>query len=189
MSAVISLQLAQKLWSQDADRSRGRVDDALEHAQAAMRNLRDLAAGIHPSVLTDRGLVAAVESLASRSLVPVELDAELEERLPMPVETTAYFVVAEALTNVVKYSGATHASVAVHLDGHALEVEVRDDGAGGADPSAGSGLRGLADRVNALHGSCASTARPGRGTRVNARISLDRHLEIPPYSEAPHADR
>jgi signal transduction histidine kinase len=123
-------------------------------------------------VLTDRGLVAALETLASRSPVPVQLDAELDDRLPMPVETIAYFVVAEALTNVGKYSRATHAEVAVRLDGDKLEVEVRDDGIGGADPSLGSGLRGLADRVSAMHGRLQVCSPPGRGTRVHASIGL-----------------
>jgi signal transduction histidine kinase len=173
VNVVIDLQLAQKRWHKQPDRARGLVDDALEHAQAAIENLRDLAAGIHPAVLTDRGLVAALETLASRSPVPVELDAELEERLPMPVETTAYFVVAEALTNVGKYAEASHAAVAVRLDGERLEVEVRDDGVGGADASAGSGLRGLADRVSAMDGSLHVSSPPGCGTRVHAHISLN----------------
>ena len=172
VNVVIDLQLAKKRWEEHPERARGLVDDALEHAQAAIDDLRDLAAGIHPAVLTDRGLVAALETLASRSPVPVELDAELDERLPMPVETTAYFVVAEALTNVGKYSLASVADVAVRLDGDWLEVEVRDDGIGGANPAAGSGLRGLADRVNAMHGRFQVCSPPGRGTRVHARIKL-----------------
>jgi signal transduction histidine kinase len=172
VNIVIDLQLAQKRWHEHPERARGLVDDALEHAQAAIDNLRDLATGIHPAVLTDRGLTAALETLASRSPVPVELDAELEERLPMPVETTAYFVVAEALTNVGKYARASHAVVAVRLDGDRLEVEVRDDGVGGADASAGSGLRGLADRVNAMKGTLEVCSPPGRGTRVYAKIAV-----------------
>ncbi len=172
VNVVIDLQLAKKRWEEQPERARGLVDDALEHAQAAIDDLRDLAAGIHPAVLTDRGLVAALETLASRSPVPVELDAQLDERLPMPVETTAYFVVAEALTNVGKYSLASLAVVAVRRDGDWLEVEVRDDGIGGANPSAGSGLRGLADRVSAMQGRFQVCSPPGRGTRVHARISL-----------------
>jgi signal transduction histidine kinase len=172
VNVVIDLQLAQKRWNEHPERARGLVDDALEHAQAAIDDLRDLAAGIHPAVLTDRGLVAALETLANRSPVPVQLDAQLDERLPMPVETTAYFVVAEALTNVGKYSGATHAVVAVRRDDDKLEVEVRDDGIGGADASAGSGLRGLADRVSAMQGRFQVCSPPGRGTRVHARIAL-----------------
>jgi signal transduction histidine kinase len=124
-------------------------------------------------VLTDRGLVAALETLATHSPVPVELDAVLDERLPMPVETTAYFVVAEALTNVGKYAGATHAEVVVRRAGRRLEVEVRDDGVGGADASAGSGLRGLADRVSAMNGALRVSSPPGLGTRVYAEIALN----------------
>ena len=167
-----STSSSQKRWREQPERARRLVDDALEHAQAAIDDLRDLAAGIHPAVLTDRGLVAALETLASRSPVPVDLDADLDERLPMPVETTAYFVVAEALTNVGKYSGASHAQVAVRLEGEQLAVEVRDDGIGGADASDGSGLRGLADRVSAMHGSLHVCSPPGRGTRVRAQIAL-----------------
>ena len=173
VSAIISLQLAQKRWSRDPDRARGHVDDALGDAQAAIGELRELAAGIHPSVLTDRGLPAALETLASRSPVPVELDAELDGRLPMSVETTAYFVVAEALTNVGKHARASRVSVGVRVVGEQLEIEVLDDGVGGADASAGTGLSGLADRVSALRGALDVSSPPGRGTRIHARISLN----------------
>jgi signal transduction histidine kinase len=173
VSVVISLQLAQKRWERDPARARDLLDDALEHAQAAISDLRELAAGIHPSVLTDRGLPAALEGLAGRAPVPVELDAELDERLPKSVETTAYFVVAEALTNVGKYARASRASVGVRVVGDALEIEVLDDGVGGADARAGSGLRGLADRVSAMRGELRVTSPPGRGTRIHARISLN----------------
>ena len=173
VSVVISLQLAQKRWEREPGRARALVDDALDHAQTAVHELRNLAAGIHPSVLSDRGLVAALETLAVRSPVPVELDTDLDARLPMPVETTAYFVVAEALTNVAKYARATYAEVGVHLeDGH-LSLDVRDDGVGGADAAAGSGLRGLADRVSALHGTLAVCSPPGRGTHLHAEIALN----------------
>ena len=171
VSAVISLQLAQKRWN-DRGRARQLVDDALEHAQAAIGDLRELAAGIHPSVLTDRGLHAALETLGSRAPVPVELVTQLPERLPMSVETTAYFLVAEALTNVGKYARASRASVTVRVAGDELEIEVLDDGVGGANPAAGSGLRGLADRVAALQGALDVTSPPGRGTRIHARIAL-----------------
>jgi signal transduction histidine kinase len=172
VSVVIDLQLAQKRWEQDPERARSLVDDALDHAKAAIGDLRELAAGIHPSVLTDRGLPAAIETLAARTPVPVEIDAALEERLPSSIETTAYFVVAEALTNVGKYARASRASVGVRVVGDELEIEVLDDGVGGADPAAGSGLRGLADRVSALQGALQVASPPGRGTRVHARIAL-----------------
>jgi signal transduction histidine kinase len=172
VSAVISLQLAQKRWS-DRGRARQLVDDALEHAQAAIGDLRELAAGIHPSVLTDRGLHAALETLGSRAPVPVELMTQLPDRLPMSVETTAYFLVAEALTNVGKYARASRASVTVRVAGDELDIEVLDDGVGGANPAAGSGLRGLADRVAALQGALDVVSPPGRGTRIHARIALN----------------
>ena len=172
VSAVISLQLAQKRWS-DRGRARQLVDDALEHAQAAIGDLRELAAGIHPSVLTDRGLHAALETLGSRAPVPVELVTQLPDRLPMSVETTAYFLVAEALTNVGKYARASRASVTVRVAGDELDIEVLDDGVGGANPAAGSGLRGLADRVAALQGTLDVASPPGRGTRIHARIALN----------------
>ena len=172
VSAVISLQLAQKRWP-DRGRARQLVDDALEHAQAAIGDLRELAAGIHPSVLTDRGLHAALETLGSRAPVPVELVTQLPDRLPMSVETTAYFLVAEALTNVGKYARASRASVTVRVAGEELDIEVLDDGVGGANPAAGSGLRGLADRVAALQGTLDVTSPPGRGTRIHARIALN----------------
>jgi signal transduction histidine kinase len=172
VSAVISLQLAQKRWG-DRGRARQLVDDALEHAQAAIGDLRELAAGIHPSVLTDRGLHAALETLGSRAPVPVALITQLPDRLPMSVETTAYFLVAEALTNVGKYARASRASVTVRVAGDELDIEVLDDGVGGANPAAGSGLRGLADRVAALRGTLDVTSPPGRGTRIHARIALN----------------
>ena len=116
------------------------------------------------------GLDAALESLASRSTVPVELDSALDERLPSPVETAAYFVVAEALTNVAKYAQATHAHVEVRREnGHAV-IDIRDDGVGGAQAGAGTGLSGLGDRVGALDGTLEVTSPLGAGTLVRARI-------------------
>jgi signal transduction histidine kinase len=172
VSVVISLQLAQNRWRRDPDRARELVDDALDHAQTAVSELRSLAAGIHPSVLSDRGLVAALESLADRSPVPVELDADLDERLPMAVETTAYFVVGEALTNVAKYAHATYVQVGVAVRDGRLALDVVDDGVGGADATLGSGLRGLADRVSAHQGTLQVCSPLGRGTRVHAEIPV-----------------
>ena len=172
VALMLELQLARESWERDAGLARGLVDQAFDNARAAVDELRDLAAGIHPAVLTQRGLDAAIESLATRSPVPVELGDPLDERLPLPVETAAYYVVAEALTNVAKYAGATHARVDVQrLDGSAV-VEVRDDGGGGADPASGSGLRGLADRVGALDGRLEVESAPGAGTLVRAVIPV-----------------
>jgi signal transduction histidine kinase len=146
------------------------LDRAQAELQAGLGELRELARGIHPAVLTDRGLHPALHALAARSPVPVTLDTGGEERLPGPVESAAYFVVSEALTNVAKYARATHAEVTVRRDDGRVTVEVADDGVGGADAARGSGLRGLADRVSALDGSLAVESPPGGGTRLRAEI-------------------
>jgi signal transduction histidine kinase len=133
-----------------------------------MAELRDLVRGIHPSVLTDRGLDAAISSLAGRSSVPVEVRVAVPERPPAAVETAAYFVVAEALTNVGRHAGATHAEVDVEQVGRLLRVIVRDDGHGGASREAGSGLEGLGQRVEALDGTLTVDSPPGGGTWIEA---------------------
>jgi signal transduction histidine kinase len=172
VAAVISLNLAQRRWAQAPDQARELVAEALEHVESGIHDLRELAAGIHPSILTDRGLSAALEALATRSPMPVELGQVPPERLPAPVETSAYFVVAEALTNVAKHARCSHAYVGVRVEDGSATVEVHDDGVGGADPSAGSGLRGLADRVSALGGRLEVESPAGEGTTVRARIAL-----------------
>jgi PAS domain S-box-containing protein len=146
------------------------VSRANEELAEALAELRELARGIHPAILTDRGLVPALEMLAARPSVPVELCAELADRLPQPVEAAAYYLVAEALTNASKHAGASVVRVSVsRVDGSAL-VEVADDGVGGADERGGSGLRGLGDRVEALGGTLDLVSPPGAGTRLRARI-------------------
>jgi signal transduction histidine kinase len=137
-----------------------------------MTELRELAAGIHPAILTHRGLGAAVERLASRMPLPVTVAETPEGRLPPPVEASVYFVVSEALTNVAKHAGATAATVRIAAADRVLTVEVSDDGAGGADMRRGSGLSGLADRVAALDGELTVTSVPGAGTTVHAEIPL-----------------
>jgi len=138
----------------------------------ALEELRELARGIHPAVLTDRGLEAALESLASRAPLPVEIEGA-QTSLPAPVEAAAYYVVSEALTNVAKYAQASSVKVTVEQTNGCAVVEVTDDGLGGADPSRGSGLRGLADRVASLNGKLAIDSPPGAGTRVRAEIPLE----------------
>jgi len=172
VGAVISLKLAQRSLTHAPEEARELLDEALEQMTSGIRDLRELAAGIHPSVLTDRGLGVALEALANRSPTPVELGELPPRRLPTPVETTAYFLVAEALTNAAKYARCTHVHVGMRVEGGSAIVEVRDDGVGGADPSAGSGLRGLADRVNALGGNLEIESPPGEGTTISARIAL-----------------
>jgi signal transduction histidine kinase len=168
----MSLKLAQRRLVRAPDEAGVLLDEALEHMETGIRELRELAAGIHPSILTDRGLGAAVEALAGRSPIPVELMNVPPQRLPPPVETSAYFVVAEALTNAAKHARCSHVQVSVRLEEGAVTVEVRDDGVGGATPSAGSGLRGLADRVSALGGALELESPAGRGTIVRARLTL-----------------
>ena len=138
----------------------------------ALEELRELARGIHPAILTERGLVAALQMLAGRCGIPVDLSAELEDRLPAPVEAAAYYIVAEALTNATKHAAAARVRVDVRqLDGEAL-VEVADDGVGGAERSGGSGLRGLADRVDALGGELELVSPAGAGTLLRARLPV-----------------
>jgi signal transduction histidine kinase len=146
------------------------LDRAHDELQTSLAELRELARGIHPAVLTERGLEPALQALVSRIPLPVTLEAPTDQRLPGPVESAAYFVVSEALANVAKYAQAAHATVAVrHLNG-TVTVEVTDDGVGGADAAQGSGLRGLADRVAALDGTLSIESPAGRGTRLQARI-------------------
>ncbi|HKF80933.1 MAG TPA: GAF domain-containing sensor histidine kinase [Thermoleophilaceae bacterium] len=171
VGAVMSLKLAQRRWAQAPDEALELVGEALEQMESGIRDLRELAAGIHPSVLTDRGLAVALEGLANRSPIPVEMGHVPLQRLPAPVETSAYFVVAEALTNAAKHARCSHVHVSVGVEHGATTVEVRDDGVGGADASAGSGLRGLADRVNALGGRLEIESPVGEGTTIRARIT------------------
>src|SRR5829696_2359045 len=151
------------------------VARAREEATEAVKELRELARGIHPALLADRGLIAALEALASRAPFKVEITGVPEHRLPPAVEATAYFITAEALTNVAKYAGdEATASVELAEDRGRLRVTVRDDGAGGADPRRGTGLRGLNDRVAALDGRFEVTSPEGGGTMVIAELPLER---------------
>jgi PAS domain S-box-containing protein len=138
----------------------------------ASAELRELARGIHPAVLTERGLAPAISALAGRSPVPVDVLEVPEERFASSAESTAYFTVAEALTNVAKYAQASHATVRLAKRKDALEVEVSDDGVGGAQAANGSGLAGLADRVGAIEGRLTVTSPPGEGTVVKAVVPL-----------------
>jgi signal transduction histidine kinase len=148
------------------------LTSAREDLAEGLDELRELARGIHPAILTERGLGPALDSLLSRAALPVEVEAVPDERLSPPVEAAAYYIVAEALTNVTKYAGASAATVAIRrIDGSATVV-VADDGAGGADPARGSGLRGLTARVEALNGRLTVVSPPGRGTRIEAEIPL-----------------
>jgi len=167
----VALRLAQGKLPDDPESTGAILGEASEELAHALEELRELARGIHPAVLTDRGLSAALQSLAERAPIPVELTT-LERRLPEPIEAAAYYVVSEAITNVVKHACATSVDVRLAApDGH-LVIEVADDGVGGADPGGGSGLRGLADRVAVLDGRLDVQSPPGGGTRVVAEFPL-----------------
>jgi signal transduction histidine kinase len=156
-----------------------RLDALAAEATMALAELRDLARGIHPAVLADGGLRPALRGLASRSTVPVGLEVRVDGRLPEQVETAAYFAVAEALTNTAKHANATVVTVAVEVDDRVLRIRVSDDGRGGADPGAGSGLVGLKDRVEALGGRFAVRTAPDAGTTVHAELPLGRPSTVP----------
>jgi signal transduction histidine kinase len=148
------------------------IADATRELDDALTELRELARGIHPAIVDEAGLAGALETLAERPGVPVELHLEVRQRLPQPVEVAAYYLVAEALTNVNKHAGARQATVRATVADGALHVAVSDDGSGGAGASPGSGLEGLADRVTALGGELVIDSQPGRGTTVSADIPL-----------------
>jgi signal transduction histidine kinase len=168
----LTLRLAQGKLHTDPDKANELIDAAQQELTLALGELRELARGIHPAVLSDRGLGAALEALAGRAPIEVDLAELPGDRLPEPIEAAAYFVVAEALTNVAKYAHASQATVRIsRRNGHAV-VEVADDGIGGADPDRGSGLRGLADRVSALDGSMSLDSPAGAGTRLRAEIPV-----------------
>ena len=171
---ALSLTLRHALRQLDSDPAAARavLTDAGDELSHALDELRELARGLHPAVLSDRGLRAAVEVLAGRVPVQVELADIPGERLPEPIEAAAYYLIAEALTNVTKYAGATVVRVRVTAVEERAVVEVADDGVGGADPAGGSGLRGLGDRVEALGGSLEVVSPAGEGTTLRAEIPI-----------------
>ena len=158
------------------DEDPGSAREALSAAQddlsRGLEELRELARGLHPVLLSDRGLGAALDALLSRAPVPVEIVELPERRLAGQVEAAAYYLVAEAITNVAKYAEASRATVSIRQANGSATVTVADDGVGGANPAAGSGLRGLAARVEALNGRLVIDSPPGEGTRVTAEIPL-----------------
>ena len=170
VALALNLRLARGQAEADPEATAKLLDEALADAERAREDLRELARGLHPAVLTDRGLVPALQLLADRAPLPVELSAELPAGLTGPVEIATYFVVSEALTNVVKHASAGHVRVSVTTRNGDACVEVADDGVGGAEPSTESGLSGLADRVGALDGRLEIESPSGGGTRVRAVI-------------------
>jgi signal transduction histidine kinase len=166
------MRVADSKVDEDPAEAHQLVADAQAQLSAALDDLRELARGIHPAVLTERGLEPALISLTERAPVAVEIEAVPNERLPQAVEAAAYYVVAEAITNAAKYANASHVTINVSQSNGMAVVRVADDGVGGADPARGSGLHGLADRVEALSGRLQVDSPPNRGTRIKAEIPL-----------------
>jgi signal transduction histidine kinase/rhodanese-related sulfurtransferase len=170
LAAALTLTLAQQQLERGADGAGSLLASAREELDRGLCELRDLARGLHPAVLTDRGVEAAVRALIARTPVPVDLRAAVDGRLDPTIESAAYFVVSEALTNVARYAQASSAEVELELTGDMLVATVADDGIGGADPGRGSGLRGLVDRVQAVGGRLEVSSPPGGGTRLRAEL-------------------
>jgi signal transduction histidine kinase len=173
VSLALTLRMAEQRAEEGDPDAPELVRQAREEVTMALDELRDLARGIHPAILTNRGLAAALNDLAGRAAVPVEVTDAPGERLPEPVEAAAYFVVSECLANIGKHAQASRATVAVTARDGVLLVDVADDGRGGAGLSGGSGLQGLQDRVGAIDGRLTLDSPPGGGTRVQARLPLD----------------
>jgi signal transduction histidine kinase len=173
VSLAIELRMAESRVPSELPEARAMFFRAAKDLTDAVADLQEISRGIHPAILSKGGLTPAIKTLARRSAVAVELDLEVGRRLPQQVEVAAYYVVSEALTNVAKYAHASLVNIDVHAGESAIELAVRDDGIGGADPSGGSGLVGLKDRVEALGGTITVTGGPGQGTSVVARIPID----------------
>ena len=174
VSLALTLRLAKLQLRKNPAETEHLLTEASDELQSAIDELRELARGIHPAVLTDRGLGPALEVLADHAHLPVELTARLTSRLPSTVEAVVYYVAAEGLTNITKYAHATAATLRLETNNKTVVLHVGDNGAGGADPSRGTGLRGLADRVEALGGKLELHSPPGQGTLLTASIPCER---------------
>jgi signal transduction histidine kinase len=173
VSLALQLRLIQSALERRPDDVAGLLEEAQAELARALDELRELARGIHPAILTDRGLGPALEAILARAPLPVELTELPDERLPEQVEAAVYYVVAETVTNIAKHAQAESATVSVTLAGNTARVVITDDGIGGADPARGSGLRGLADRIEALDGGLRIQSTPTSGTRVEAQIPCE----------------
>jgi signal transduction histidine kinase len=173
VSLAIELRATEARFPAEMAEPRAMISRAIDGLTQTLKDLQEISRGIHPAILAKGGLGPAVKGLARRSTVAVELDLEVQQRLPQQVEVASYYVVSEALTNVAKYAHASVVHVGVHATDSVIEIAVRDDGVGGADPARGSGLIGLNDRVDALGGTLTIASGPGQGTSVVARIPID----------------
>jgi signal transduction histidine kinase len=174
---LVSLLLAQRttqtMVPPGLSELQARLSEVADGLAGALTELQEISRGIHPAILADGGLTRALRTLARRSAVPVELDIRSETRLPEPVEVAAYYVVSEALTNTAKHARASVVRIAVEVRHGVLELSIRDDGSGGADPARGSGLIGLTDRVDSLGGTIVVTSPAGQGTTLRIRLPLE----------------
>jgi signal transduction histidine kinase len=174
VSLALTLRLAKLQLQQNPAETEQLLNDASVELQSAIDELRELARGIHPALLTERGLGPALEVLAEHTHLPVEVTTDISGRLPSTVEAVVYYVAAEGLTNVAKYAHATAATLRLEANTNAIVLSVGDNGAGGADPNRGTGLRGLADRVEAIGGKLEVQSPPGQGTMLTASIPCER---------------
>ena len=182
---LVALAMRLQVAKQETPEASALLDEATTELETAIGEVRGLARGVHPTILTESGLAAAIDALAERTPIPVIADV-VDRRFDATIEATAYFVVAEALTNVVRYAGARKARVTVHEAGDRLVIEVADDGRGGADATAGSGLRGLDDRIAAIGGMLSVTSPAGSGTTIRAELPVDVSTNAaPPIVERP----
>jgi PAS domain S-box-containing protein len=172
VSVALSLRLARARLSDEDGAAASLLDEAARELDTGLTELREIARGLHPAILSDRGLRHALEALAARLPVPLEIDSP-DGRLPEHLEATIYYIVAEALTNVARHAAADHARVTIGVEGDTVRCEIADDGRGGADIAQGTGIQGLRDRAEAAGGTLSLTSPPGRGTIVTARLPLD----------------
>jgi signal transduction histidine kinase len=173
VSLGLALRAAEAEVPAGLDELRATLSRAASGLAAAVEDLQEISRGIHPAILSRGGLVAALETLAGRAAVPVQLAARIDRRLPESVEVAAYYVVSEALTNAAKHANASRVDIEALVRDGSLRLSVRDDGVGGAEPARGSGLVGLRDRVEAVGGSIEITSPPGHGTHVVVQLPLD----------------
>ena len=174
VSLALTLRLARLRLQENPAKTDHLLSEASEELQSAIDELRELARGIHPAVLTEHGLGPALEVLADHAHLPVKLTAHIPSRLPSTVEAVVYYVAAEGITNIAKYAHATAATLRLEANNKNVVLSVGDSGAGGADPNRGTGLRGLADRAEALGGKLELRSAPGQGTLLTASIPCER---------------
>jgi signal transduction histidine kinase len=173
VSLLLAQRTAQTMVPPGLSELQARLSEVADGLAGVQKELREISRGIHPAILADGGLTRALRTLARRSAIPVELDIRIETRLPEPVEVAAYYVVSEALTNTAKHARASVVRIAVEVRHGVLELSIRDDGCGGADPARGSGLIGLTDRVDSLGGTIEVTSPAGQGTTLRIRLPVE----------------